>query len=69
MIARIDLVGWEGANWKERVLCNIFTTYLNFVSHDEAITVLLSLLADAIENDDEIDTMIEQITTMRGKPR
>jgi hypothetical protein len=66
MIARID---WEQANFKERVLCNIFTIYLNFVSHDEAITVLLSLLVDAIENDDEIDTMIEQIATMRGKPR
>jgi hypothetical protein len=66
MIGRIDLIDWSDADFKERLLCNIFSTYLKFVSHDEAITVLLTLLVNTIEQD-EIDTIIEEITDMKKR--
>jgi hypothetical protein len=68
MIARIDIVNWGGANFKERMLCSIFSTYLKFVTHDEAMTILLSLLSNSIEREDEIDLIIEEIANMKRKP-
>jgi hypothetical protein len=60
----LDVVPWTEANFKERVLCSMFDMYLHFASHDEAMTVLLSTLANHMDQD-EINIVIEQIEHMR----
>jgi hypothetical protein len=55
---------WSEASFKERWLCTMFNMILGTASHDETMTVLLSLLA-SITYEDEIDIIIDQFNQMK----